>query len=115
MQKSIFSHLHFSLCDGILSWYIGEGRSRSPIRTEKVGKGLSQTGKLHILIQYSDILIKAFQNVTLTQTANNKEKTENMYQCLGCSAMVSFFFFFRDQCYSRNKKQEGKIVSHLNT
>lgn len=69
----------------------GEGKSRSPIRAEKVGKGLSQAGKLHVLIQYSDILIKAFQNVTLTQTANNKEKTANMYQCLGCSAMISFF------------------------
>lgn len=70
---------------------MGEGKNISPIRTGKVGKGLSQTGKLYILIQYSDILIKAFQNVTLTQTANNKEKTGNMYQCLCCSAMVSFF------------------------
>lgn len=94
MQKSIFSHLGFSLCDGILSWYmLGEGKNTSPIRTGKVGKGLSHTGKLYILIQYSDILIKAFQNVTLTQTTNNKEKTGNMYQCLCCCN--GFFFFFK--------------------
>lgn len=92
MQKSIFSHLGFSLCDGILSWYmVGEGKNTSPIGTGKVGKRLSQTGKSYILIQYSDILIKAFQNVTLTQTMNNKKKTGSMYQCLCCSAVVSFF------------------------
>lgn len=108
MQKSIFSHLDFSLCDGILSWYVvGEGENTSPIGTRKVGKGLSQTGKLYILIQYSDILIKAFQNVTPTQTANNKEKTGNMYQCLCCSAMV-YVFFLKDQCYSWNKNLEEK-------
>lgn len=106
MQKSIFSHLDVSLRDGVLSWHVeGEGKNTSPIRTEKVGEGLSQTGNLYILIQYSDILIKAFQNVTLTQMANNKEKTANMYQCLWCSAMAAFL---KDRCCSRNKNLGGK-------